>query len=238
MSASTYNAITAGMAICVLIAAVVIVASFIAMIMRWKSPKRRGHVKRLLVALAAIPCLIATQQAILWLVFLPALGRQQMAEFNARRTEKLDTTSRVHVGDRVPQFSLTTADGVEFSLPENGKVVLINFFATWCGPCRIELPHIERIWKEHKDDEHFRLLVIGREETTETVRQYRDENGFTFPIAADPDRDVYSLFASELIPRTVVVSRDGQIAYSKAGFNEDDLDELKMVLLEQFASFK
>jgi len=52
----------------------------------------------------------------------------------------------------------------------------------------MELPHVERTWTANKDNEHFRLLVVGREETTETMQQYRDENGFSFPIAADPDR--------------------------------------------------
>jgi peroxiredoxin len=141
----------------------------------------------------------------------------------------------VGVGDRVPQFSLTTADGNEFSLPDDDKVTLINFFATWCGPCQIELPHIEQIWAANKNDGHFRMLVIGREETTESVREYRDKNGFSFPIAADPDRAVYSLFAEESIPRTLVVSPNGRIVYSKAGFYEDDLVELKAVLREQFA---
>ena len=73
-------------------------------------------------------------------------------------------------------------DDKEFSMSEaRGDVVLINFFATWCGPCRMELPHIQQIWEERKDNPRFRLLVIGREETMETVKQFCEENGFTFP---------------------------------------------------------
>ena len=236
MNVFTYNAITTTLAIGVMIAFAVLVVSFIAMIVRWKTPSRRKHAIRLLAAFVAIPCLIGIQQAILWLVFLPSLGREQMAKINAAREEKLFATSLVSVGDVAPQFSLTTADGDEFSLSEPGDVILINFFATWCGPCQIELPHIEQIWSAHKRHEHFRLLVIGCEETTETVRAYRDKNRFSFPIAADPDRSVYSLFAKESIPRTLVVSPDGRIVYSKAGFYEDDLDELNAVLREQFAN--
>ena len=238
MSAFTYNTITAALLIGVVAAFVVMVVSLIAMIVRWKKPNRRGHVIRVFVAIAAIPCLIGMQQAILWLVFLPSLGRQQMAEANAAREERLADTSLVRVGDPVPQFSLTTADGSEFSLPDDDQVTLINFFATWCGPCLSELPHIERIWAANKSNGHFRMLIIGREETAESVREYRDKNGFSFPIAADPDRAVYSLFARESIPRTLVVSPDGRIVYSKAGFHEDDLDELKAVLREQFAGVK
>ena len=234
MSASTYNTITEALGIGVLIVFIVMVASLIAMIVRWKTPQRRGHVVRLLVALAAIPILIGIQQATLWLVFLPAFGRQQRAEFNVAREQRLADTSVVQVGDSAPQFSLTTVDGIAFSLPERGKVTLINFFATWCGPCQMELPHIEKIWAANKNEQHFRLLVIGREENTESVREFRDKKGFSFPMAPDPDRAVYSLFANESIPRTLVVSPDGRIVYSKAGFDENDLKELNAVLQEQF----
>ncbi|TWU40289.1 Thiol-disulfide oxidoreductase ResA [Novipirellula aureliae] len=238
MSTSTYNTIAALLAIGVLIAFVVMVISLIAMIVRWKTPKRRGHGVRLLVSLIAIPCLIGIQQGILWLVFLPALGREQMAEINAARAEKLAETSVVQVGDTAPPFTLTTVNGDEFSLPDHGSVILINFFATWCGPCQIELPHLEQIWTANRNNTRFRILVIGREETMEAVRDYRKKNDFSFPIAADPDRSVYSLFANETIPRTLVVSPDGQIIYSKAGFMEEDLGELNAVLEKQLANLR
>lgn len=236
MNSASYSAISVALGIGVLAAFVVMIVSLIAMIVRWKTARRRRHVIRLLIALAAIPCLIGIQQAVLWWVYLPALGRQKLAEVNAARAESLAATSLVHAGDPAPQFSLTTADGDEFSMADAaGDVVLINFFATWCGPCQVELPHIEQIWDARKNDDHFRLLVIGREETNESVRQFREEKGFTFPIAADPDRAVYSLFATESIPRTLVVSPEGVIVYSKAGFMEEDFDELNAVLEEQLA---
>lgn len=145
----------------------------------------------------------------------------------------------MHVGDPAPDFSVATADGDRFSLKDaKGDVILINFFATWCGPCRLELPHLEHIWAEKKDNESFRLLVIGREESIESVREFRDKNGFSFPIAADPDRAVYSLFAKESIPRTLVVSPDGFVVYSNLGFDEDDFDELNAVLEAQLADLR
>jgi thiol-disulfide isomerase/thioredoxin len=121
------------------------------------------------------------------------------------------------------------------TLPAPGKVVLINFFATWCGPCQLELPHIEKIWSDLKHEDGFQLVVIGREETPEAVRAFRQERGFSFPMAADPDRAIYSLFAKELIPRTLVISPKGQVVYSTAGFLETDLEELNAMLKEQLS---
>jgi peroxiredoxin len=234
----SFNAFSLILLIGAVTAFVIAVASLIVTIVRWKSPNRGKHVRRLSISLAVIPFLTAVQKFAQWLVFFSAIGRQRLAEIKAAREEKLADTSLVRVGDPVPQFSLTTADGNEFSFPGGDYVTLINFFATWCGPCQIELPHIERIWAAHKHDEHFRMLVIGREETAVSVREYRVKNGFSFPIAADPDRTVYSLFAKESIPRTLVVSPDGRIAYSKTGFSEGDLDELNDVLRQQLASVK
>jgi len=239
VSADTYNAITAGILIAILAFVAISILSFVLMIIRWTTPKRRGHVIRLLLSVATIPCLIGVQQALLWLIFLPALGREQTAQMNAWRADRLAATSLVHVGDPVPDFVLVDADGRTFSTADaKGKVVLINFFATWCGPCLMELPHIEEIWGEYRDRESFQLLVIGREESMDSVRAFRSKNGFSFPIAPDPVRDVYALFAKELIPRAIVVSPDGVIVYSQVGFDERDLANLKSVLMQQMTSLE
>ena len=129
-----YNTMTIVLGAAVLIALGVALYSFVFMLVRWKTPKRGRHAIRLILAIIAVPCLAGIQYSVLFFVFLPALGRQQMAEINAARAEHLAKTSITLVGDSAPQFSLTTVDGDEFSLPENGKVILINFFATWCGP--------------------------------------------------------------------------------------------------------
>lgn len=239
MNRFAYYAVMAAIGIGVLIALVVMIVSFVAMIVYWRTPRRRKHAIRLLAALATIPCLIGFEQAIIWWVVVPALGRQMTAELNAARADKLAKTSVLHVGHPAPHFSLRTVDGNDFSLDTaRGNVILVNFFATWCGPCQLELPHIERIWATRKSQKNFRLLVVGREETEQSVREYRDKNGFSFPMAADPERTIYSLFAHESIPRTLVVSPHGLIVYSKAGFIEDDLDELNAVLEEQLAALR
>ena len=236
MSLDTYNVIMAGLLAGVLIPLAVALFSLVFVILRWRTPQRRKHVIRLLLSIVAVPCLIGAQQAILWLLFLPALAREHMAVANVQRAERLAATSLIHVGGLTPDFEVTDSDGATFSMANaKGKVVVINFFATWCGPCMMELPHIEELWTDYRDQDKFALLVIGREETMETVREFRSKKGFSFPIAPDPDRDVYSLFAKESIPRTIVVSADGVVVYSQLGFVEEDMDELRAVLTRQLA---
>ena len=239
MTVNTYNAMTMGIGIAVLFVIAVAIISFILMVVRWRAPQRRGHVVRLLMAMGLIPFLIGIHQALFWLVFLPALGREQTREMEAYRAEQLARTSLIHVGDPAPDFALTDVDGSTLSMVgSKGKVVIINFFATWCGPCQLELPYIEQIWADNRDRINFRLLVIGREETINSVRDFRSKKGFSFPIAADPDRRVYSLFAKELIPRTIIISPQGKVVYSKAGFDEQELRELRSILREQTNALK
>lgn len=239
MSTKSFLAIQMGLEAAFFLALAVALFSFVFMILRWRTPQRRGHVVRLLLSLAAVPCFIGVHLALLWLVYLPALGREQMAQTEALRAERLAESSLIHVGDPAPDFTLTDADGSTFSTVDaKGKVVLVNFFATWCGPCLMELPHVEKIWSDYRDREGFQLLVIGREESMDSVRDFRSKQGFSFPIAPDPDREAYSLFAKESIPRTLVISPSGVVVYSKAGFMERDLDELRSILAQQLAELK
>ncbi|WP_339730510.1 redoxin domain-containing protein [uncultured Gimesia sp.] len=236
MSGETYNLILMVIMIGVMIAIGVLVFSFGFMILRWNTAKRRGHVIRLLLSMAAVLCLLGTQQAVQWWIFMPSLAKEQMKVINEARAEEFAKTSVVQVGDAAPDFSLMLTNGEAFSLSAaRGDVVLINFYSNWCGPCRLELPHFQQIWEARKNNLRFRMLVIGREETTESVQEFCKENGFTFPAAADPDRGVYSLFAKESIPRTLVISPEGTILFYTAGFYEPDLKRLEVMLDQQLA---
>src|SRR5260221_752284 len=83
------------------------------------------------------------------------------------------------IGQKMPQFSVTDSDGKSFSIAEQkGKVILINFWATWCPPCQFEMPRMEReIWKKHKSDD-FAMLAIAREETNAKITPFREKGGF------------------------------------------------------------
>lgn len=235
---SWYSSFSSIITVTVLVAFAVALVSLIGLLLRWRTQFRRRHLLRLLSSLTTIAVLVATKWTVQEYVLLPTISRQSTATTSIELVEMAATTSILHLGDVAPSFAVTTAAGDEFSLPANGQVVLINFFATWCGPCKVELPHIEEIWNRYQYEKNFRLLVIGREESLETVVEYQKENSFSFPIAADPDRQIYSLFAEELIPRTIVVSPDGRIVYSNAGFVEEELGKLNDVLASQIKSVR
>ena len=137
------------------------------------------------------------------------------------------------VGQTAPSFELVTLGGETFNLDEHrGKVVLVNFFATWCPPCREELPHLDReIWQRF-DPQRFSLIVVGREEDDDVLQPFVDQHGYTFPVAGDPEMVAYSQYASRFIPRNFVIGPDGEILYQSQGFERPEFDEMVAVIAE------
>lgn len=133
----------------------------------------------------------------------------------------------IKIGDKAPTFSIETLDGKIFNTAElKGKVIYLNFFATWCGPCMKEMPHIEsEIWKDIKQDD-FVMLSIAREHTKEDIVKWQKEKGYTLPFAVDPKREVYSLFAPQYIPRNIVIARNGDIVYTEKNFDKDEFAKM------------
>jgi peroxiredoxin len=219
-----------GVAILALVASL---AVFIMALVGWRTPFRnRRLVRSALLAVVAV-ALCATPIALAELVWIPALvSRQEQA-----RKERLEAHSLAKEGDAAPVFRIDTDEGLEFALgDQRGKVVLVNFFATWCGPCVQELPHLQELWNEHKDRTDFALIVIGREETAEKVKAFKKKHGFSFPMAADPEGAVFSLFAEEYIPRTYVISKEGKVCWSTTGFTgEEDFAEIKTALRRELS---
>jgi peroxiredoxin len=137
-----------------------------------------------------------------------------------------DTTNTdlTELGQRVPEFTVRTTDGKTFhSRKLDDRVVLINFFATWCDPCIVEMPHLEKeIWQKFKD-ERFTVLCIGREHTMDEVAAFKKEKNLSLPMAPDPDREIYKKFATMYIPRNYIIDSHGRIVYQAKGYTEEGL---------------
>ena len=131
----------------------------------------------------------------------------------------------VKTGDKMPAFTLTsTVNGTVNSADLKGKVVLINIFATWCGPCQSELAEVQKtLWPKYKDNKDFRMIVIGREHTDEELTAYNKRKEFTFPLYPDPKREVTNKFASQYIPRSYLINKEGKVISATVGYQKEEM---------------
>ena len=138
-----------------------------------------------------------------------------------------DENLLVNEGDVVPDFKVTMFDGSVIDIKDlKGKVVLVNFWATWCPHCVKELDVAQKEIIDRFKDKNFVFLPISREDPIEKIEQFRKDKGFTFPMGTDFKREIYSKFAKQTIPRNFLVDENGKIVYVKTGFNEELLAEL------------
>lgn len=128
----------------------------------------------------------------------------------------------VHAGDRAPTFTVTSLAGDTITVGgEQGEIVVLSFFATWCPPCREEFPHLEtEVWQRFRG-EKFSFVAIGREHTADELQPFVEEMAVSFPIAPDPTREVYAKYAEAFIPRTIVIGPDGAVLYHAADYDPE-----------------
>lgn len=138
------------------------------------------------------------------------------------------------LGSEMPQFSLNSSVYGDLNSADlKGKVVLVSMFATWCGPCQLELAEIEKeLWPKYKDNAGFKLVVIGREHTDAQLSDYNRKKGFTFPLYPDPKRGAYSKFAESTIPRAYLYDKEGKLVYSSIGYSKDEFAKLLKAIEE------
>lgn len=145
-------------------------------------------------------------------------------------------TTLLNVGDNLPSFTVKALSGKDL-VSDNlkGKVALINFWATWCGPCKAEMPLMQKEIFDTIGDKNFVMAAISRGEETATVKKFIDLNKYTFPIYLDKEASVYKLFASKYIPRNFVIGKDGKVKWASVGFVKEEFEEMIKTIKSELA---
>ena len=143
-------------------------------------------------------------------------------------------TTLTEVGQLAPDFVVSTLGGGAFSLSANrGKVVLINWFATWCPPCVEEMPHLQKeVWEKFRGPD-FAMVSIAREETLQIVKPFVEKYAVTWPFGLDPKRLAFAAYAEAYIPRNYVIDRAGKIIFQSQGFEKKEFNEMIEVIRKE-----
>ncbi|MGC9352360.1 MAG: TlpA family protein disulfide reductase [Mariniphaga sp.] len=140
----------------------------------------------------------------------------------------------VKIGQQMPDIEMMLTDGTKITTAGlKGKVVMLQFTASWCGVCRREMPHIEKeIWQKHKDKSDFALFGIDMDEPLETVKKSAKDMKITYPLALDPGGGIFYTFAAKGagVTRNVIIDRSGKIVYMTRLFKEEEFNEMKKVI--------
>ena len=124
------------------------------------------------------------------------------------------------LGKPFQDFTVTDIDGNTFTLSEalkDHEAVLINFWATWCGPCRSEFPAINKVYEEYKDKVAFIALSIEPEDKNEVISSFRQTNGLSLPMGRDKDHKLYDTAKTTSIPVTIIIDRFGNVVFFQIG---------------------
>lgn len=139
----------------------------------------------------------------------------------------------VEVGDMAPDFKMEFTDGQKTKLSElRGQIVILQFTASWCSVCRLEMPHLEKdVWQKYKD-QNVLLIGVDRDEPLETVIAFQKKIGTTYPLALDPGANIFGLFANKDagVTRNVVIDKTGKIVFLTRLFEEKEYQEMLSVL--------
>ena len=142
----------------------------------------------------------------------------------------------VKIGQQVPDFSMTTIDGKTISMADlKGKVVMLQFTASWCSVCRKEMPHIEAdIWKKYQKNKNFALYGIDLDEPKDVVEKFAKQIPVTYPLALDPKGEIFYRFAEKGagVTRNVIIDKTGKIVYMTRLYKEEEFSEMKRVIAD------
>lgn len=130
--------------------------------------------------------------------------------------ESLDVEAGLDVGQMAPDFELKTLDGESVRLSDyKGQMVMLNFWASWCPPCRVEMPHMETYYQDSKEEDNIEILAVNmttlERGSQDKVPAFVEKHGLTFPILMDEDGDIKDLYKVMVYPTTYILNEDGII---------------------------
>ena len=137
----------------------------------------------------------------------------------------------LQVGSESPDFSATDLQGRQVTLSEfrGQKVVVVDFWATWCAPCVMAMPKLQELHDEFKERE-VEVLAVNLGEDPDLVRRFLELKKYTFRVVMDQKRVIANRFGVSAIPALVVVDADGRIGWTRVGYNPEKADELRQVV--------
>lgn len=143
---------------------------------------------------------------------------------------------KVGVGDSCPPFELEMMNGKTLSLEDlKGKVVVLQFTASWCSVCRKEMPHLEKeVWLPNKNDD-FILIGIDLKEDKETVQKFIDKMEVTYPIGLDKDGSIFEKFTLPKagVTRNIVLNKEGKIIFLSRLFEEKEFKKMILTIEQE-----
>jgi peroxiredoxin len=139
-------------------------------------------------------------------------------------------------GAPAPDFTLKTLDGSNLKLSEQrGTVILLNFWASWCGPCRTEMPLLDDLYQEYRDY-GFTVLGVNLDENRDQADRLLDKIPVTFPVLFDPQNSTSETYGVDAMPTTVLIDRNGVVRHHHRGYKDGYMDkyedQVKALVLE------
>ncbi len=140
----------------------------------------------------------------------------------------------LEVNQPAPELTLNTLDGEPVSLTDyQGSVILVNNWATWCPPCRLEMPHFNNYFQKHKE-RGFQVVAVEAGQPESEVREFVEELGLDFQVLLDPEGKALEMFQNTSLPSSYVIDRKGNLRLVWLGaINEASLEEYITPILEE-----
>ena len=186
--------------------------------------KKRGSMLTLIIMLLVLVALVVA------IIYWPVEAKAADAPMITAQDD-INETTLIHAGDEAPDFTVEMLDGSKQTLSAlRGKVVLVTFWATWCPPCRQEMAHMQKGVIDHFAGKDLVVIPISRGETRATVESFIQKMGYTFPVGLDHDKSIYLKYATNYVPRSFVIDREGKVVYVAVGYDEVVAEEINAAI--------